>query len=166
MKKTLFLSIFICSFIRVASAQTTWIDYKVDEKISVKLPVQPKTIQGNVYATDKDSSMYIIAIIDFLKVTGVDSVAMAPMEPTPQFGDQLKTGMLSQMPGYTLGDVKIYKWHGHYTYKGEGSNAGKKLKTYVYMICWGNTMYSLMVIAPEKNPIKGKDDFFASLKAT
>ncbi|MDF2432537.1 MAG: hypothetical protein JWP44_2168, partial [Mucilaginibacter sp.] len=77
--------------------------------------------------------------------------------------DGLKTGMLSKMPGAALGDVKIDKWKGNYTYSVDGENAEKKLKLYAYMVIIGNKMYGLVVLVPNGKSSKGKDDFFNSL---
>jgi hypothetical protein len=165
MKKAFLLLFIIVLSTKLTKAQTDWINYKVDDKVSVQLPAQPQFKQGGQYVKDKDSSVYIVMAIDFVKVAGVDSVQLAPYEPTPEFANQLKTGILSKMSGSTLGDVKIGKWNGHYSYAMEGGNEAKKLKIYVNMVCWGNTMYALMNIVPEQNSTKGRDYFFASLKA-
>ena len=165
MKKAFLLLFVIALSTKLTKAQTDWINYKVDDRISVKLPAQPEFKQGGQFVKDKDSSVYIVMAIDFVKVAGVDSVQLGPYEPTPEFGNQLKSGMLGKMPGSTLGDVKIGKWNGHYSYTMEGGNETKKVRIYVNMVCWGNIMYALMNIVPEQNSTKGRDYFFASLKA-
>ena len=166
MMKKIFISlILILVTCTIVHAQTGWVDYKVDNRVSVKLPSQPQIKQGYPYAKDKDSSVYIVIAIDFVKATGIDSTQLLPLEGNPDFGNSLKTGMLGQMPGSTLGDVKIGKWNGHYTYKVDGGNESKKVKEFTYMIAWGNYMYSLIAIVPDGKSTQGKDDFFASVKA-
>lgn len=165
MKKALLIFIAIILLTKLANAQTNWIDYKIDNRVSVKMPEQPQFKNGGLSAKDKDSSVYIVVVVDFVKTAGVDSTQLAPYEPTPDFANGLKNGMLGKMPGATMGDVKIAKWNGHYCYTVEGGYADRKLKVYAYMVCWGSTMYGLMSIIPEQNSTTSKDDFFASLKA-
>ena len=164
MKKILFFAITALLAINTAHAQSGWINYKIDDKISVKLPGKPTEMQpGTNMITDKDSSVYLTTLVDFVKVANVDSAALAPYLSTQEFANGLKTGMLSKMPNSTLGDVKIDKWKGYYSYSVDGGNAEKNFKLYTYMVIIGSKMYGLMAIIPNGNDTKGKDDFFASL---
>jgi len=111
MKKIILLLMVSLSVITIAKAQNPWIVYKIDSKLSAKVPNQPKPVDENsVMSSDNDGAAYIITIADFEKLAGIDSVKLAPMENTPEFANSLRTGMLSKMPGYTLGDVKIGNW--------------------------------------------------------
>jgi hypothetical protein len=164
--KKIFLLLIAAILITISSqAQTAWIDYKIDNKLSVKLPVAPKVQDdGSAIAMDKDSLIYIITIVDFQKVAGIDSAALAPLLPEQEFADGIKTGILGKLPGFTMGAVKIGKLKDHYSYLMDGGNSVTKLKIYTYMIIIGDEAYSLTTLVPEKSGLKGKDDFFASVK--
>ncbi|HTI59740.1 hypothetical protein [Mucilaginibacter sp.] len=165
MKKTFLLITALLLTACLANAQSQWINYKIDDKVSANLPVQPtRADEHSVFAKGSDSVIYVVATVDFSKLEGhLDSAQLAEMAPTTEFTDELKAGMLSEMPGSTLGDVTAGKWHGYNTFTMEGGNAAGKLKLYVYMVIIGTNMYSLMVVSPEGRDTKGKDVFFASL---
>ena len=164
MKKALLFLITSLLAAQVASAQTGWIDYKIGDKLSVKLPEQPTRLNENgVYVRGSDSTVYIVATVDFFKAEGLDSAKIAAQAPTAEFANTLKTGMLGQMQGTTLGDVKIGKWKGYTSYTIEGGNATNQLKFYTFMVFIGTNVYSLMAWVPENHDNKEKDDYFNSL---
>ncbi|MFB9842267.1 hypothetical protein [Mucilaginibacter ginsenosidivorans] len=165
MKKSLLLFAALLFIACIATAQSQWVSYKIDDKLSANLPVQPtRADEHSVFVKGGDSIIYVVATVDFSKLEGhLDSAQLAEMAPTPEFTDELKAGMLSEMPGSTLGDVTPGKWNGYNTFSMEGGNAASKLKLYVYMVIIGTNMYSLMAIVPEGHETKGKDVFFASL---
>jgi hypothetical protein len=164
MKKKLFLLVAAIFLFTFTHAQGTWVNYKIDDKISVKLPSEPQQIQeGTTMTKDKDSVIYLTILVDFVKVAKIDSAGLAPYLATQQFADGLKTGMLSKMPGSTMDDVKIGKWKNYYSYTIEGGNAEKKLKLYTYMVIIGSKMYGLMCIVPVGIGPANKDNFFSSL---
>ncbi len=163
MKVFLFLIIVIFGA-RVAKAQNGWIDYRIDNKLSVKLPKEPTPIkESSVYVRDKDTTAYIISTFDCLKTADLDSVQLASSAPTVSFAENFKNGIVGKMPGTTLGQVNIGKWNGYTSYRIEGGNTSKKLKLYIFTVIIGTNLYSLMVISHDNyNPIV-KDSFFASL---
>jgi hypothetical protein len=163
MKKILLLLFTTILAVNLVHAQSDWINYKIDNKLSVKVPVQPNDMQGSQIATDKDNLVYVITVVDFVKVAGIDSATLAPMAPTQEFANSIKTGMLGQMPGFTLGDITIGKWHGLNCYHVEGENVERKVKTYSFMVIVGSQFYSLSTIVPYDKSNKPKDDFFDSL---
>ena len=86
-------------------------------------------------SSDNDGCAYIITIADFVKLAGLDSAKIAPMATTPDFANSLKTGMLSKMPGYNLGDVKIGSWKGYpYPLCRGVIPESKKIKIYAFMM--------------------------------
>jgi len=149
----------------VARAQSNWVNYKIDDKLSVKFPHQPAVLEEHsVYAKDGDSTLYMVASIDFAKIPQkLDSAQLAAVAPTMEFANEFKGGMLSQMPGSTLGDVTIGKWNGYTSYTMDGGNAANKQKLYTFMVLIGTKIYSLMAIMPENYSTSGKSSFFGSL---
>jgi hypothetical protein len=150
--------------VSLVHAQATWITYKIDSKLSIKMPSEPtKQTDYSVYARDADTTIYVVATIDMYKAEKLDSAQIATQAPTQEFADNFRTGMLSQMKGATLDPVKISKWKGYTCYTIDGEYGGNKLKLYSFMVLAGVNVYSLMVIMPDSHSPKKKDDFFNSL---
>ncbi|MES2109615.1 MAG: hypothetical protein V4577_12735 [Bacteroidota bacterium] len=165
MKKISLLWLTFIIALTAAKAQTGWVDYKFDNKLSVKLPVQPQKYGQNSHsASTKDSTVCIVTMIDLKAATHLDSAALVAMQPTAEFAAGLKASMLGQQPDVVLGDIKTDKWNGNYCYTIEGSNAAKKLKTYTFMVVVNNNLYALNCLVPEKVSTKNKEYFFTSLK--
>jgi len=164
MKKLCLLFITSIVLLNSSKAQTEWVSYKIDDKLSCRVPAQPTKLDANsVYVKSQDSSVYVIAMIDMLKLANLDSATVASQSPTTEFANNFKTGMLGQMPGSTLGDVVIGKWKGYTCYNINGGNTTSKLKIYTFMVFIGVKVYSLMSILPEGRNAKLKDDYFNSL---
>jgi len=165
MKKLCLLLFTAIIVLTAAHAQTGWVNYKFDSKLSVKLPAQPQKYgQNSQKASTKDSTQCIVTLIDLKASAQLDSAALVPLLPTAEFASALKGSLLGQREGFALGEVTIGKWNGHYSYTFEGTNATKKLKTYTFMVVIGNNLYALNCFVPDGNSIKDKDNFFASLK--
>lgn len=162
------LCLLFCSFILciiAVKAQSGWVDYKFDNKLSVKLPAQPHHYGQNSHsASAKDSTVCIVTLIDLKAATHLDSTVLVSMLPTAEFAAGLKASMLGQQADVVLGDIKTDKWNGNYSYTIEGTNAAKKLKTYTFMVVVNNNLYALNCLVPDGASTKNKDYFFTSLK--
>jgi hypothetical protein len=167
MKKIISLVILTFVIVTFALAQTTWVNHKADNRISVKLPNEPKEIiAGTFVSRDKDSITYIFTVVDFVAVAGIDSTALAPMQDSPEFASQLKTGITSSLPDVSIDDFKVSKWKGHSCYTTTGVNSKDKSKMYMFMVLVGNKLYSLSTVIPDGKSAAGRDEFFASLTLT
>jgi hypothetical protein len=164
MKKIPLVVIITFLIINFAHAQTGWIDYSIDNTLSVKLPVQPKILSKNtILAVAKDSLTCLVTKIDFLSTVQLDAGALAPLLPTQEFANEIRSTLLAQIPGFSLGEIKIGKWKNYYCYNIEGGNVKKKLKLYTFIVIIDTNMYSLTAIMPDTLSPGEKDDFFASL---
>jgi len=149
----------------VAKAQSGWIDYRIDNRLSVKLPKQPITLnEHSVYVKDQDTTIYVITTVDMLKTDGLDSSKLALVAPTTQFANQIKNSLQNEMKGSTLSDVTLDKWNGYTSYNIDGNNSSKKTKFYSLTVVIGTNLYGLMIIQHENHNNVNKDDFFGSLK--
>lgn len=164
MKKLFFLLLLTASMSITASAQTDWVKQNIDEKASVKFPNAPKTVpsgQNTVYVSKgKDSVGYIASMVDFKVVANLDSAALAPMKDKPEFASQLKTGMGSSMPSYTLSEPTIGKWNGYTTYSMTGTNTSGKDKMNIRIILVGSKMYSMSCVVPTAVTAKNDEMYF------
>jgi len=164
--KNIFLTLcFLVTLLIAANAQSDWVTYKIDDKLSVNVPSTPT--QGDEYsviATGADSLLCAIAKIDMKKVSGVDSAALAELAPTDYFKSIVKQGMQEKMKDYTFGDVKTGKWNNYFCYHIEAVNATRKVKSFFFMIIIGDCLYSISAVVHDGKSTQPKDQFFASLK--
>jgi hypothetical protein len=166
MKKIFALLIATLLTVTLVNAQDGWITHKADNRISVKFPSEPKeaaTAPGTFIATGKDSIAYVLTVVDFVQVAGIDSVALAPIKNTTEFTDQLKSGIKQSLPDVDFADFKIGTWKGFTSYTSSGVDSKKK-KYDMFMFIIGNKMYSLSTIMSDGLGTKNRDDFFASVE--
>ncbi|MBS1524925.1 MAG: hypothetical protein JST19_04710 [Bacteroidetes bacterium] len=142
-----------------AQAQTGWVDYKIDDKLSVKLPGQPEITGKGVTAHTKDSlSCFVYKIVE------IDSSALAKAISSPGFLDGLKGAMASSQTGLSLGEMKAAKWNGYNRYSVDGTNPSMKLKASFVFLIVGGRIYALGAMMPESHDINEKNIFFNTLK--
>ena len=160
------LIVAVLATITIANAQTGWISYKGDNRISVKFPAQPKELSpGSVMAQSSDSVVYVFTIVDFVQVANLDSAAIAPMKDSPEFAAQLKVGMKSSLPDVDFSDFKIGKWKGFTSYTSSGLDSKKK-KYDFFMFIIGSKLYSTSTISMDGKGTKNKEDYFNSITVT
>jgi hypothetical protein len=163
MKKIFTLVTVAVLMVTLAHAQTGWVDHKGDDRISVKFPVQPKEIaSGSFFAFDKDTTGYIFTIIDYMKVAGMDSVALDKEKDLPEFAVGMKTGYTKSNPDVKIDDFKVGKWKGFTCYTTSGVDS-KKRQWDMFIFIIGNKMYGLQTMRNEHSSPEGRDAFFNSV---
>lgn len=149
----------------LAYSQGNWITYKIDDKLSCKLPSEPvKNAGDNIMAKTADSVVCIITVIDLQKTVSIDSATLSNLAPQSDFIGEIKKAMASRMPGFALGDFKAAKWNNYYSYSMEGRNPGKNFRIYSFMVLIGTRIYSLSALLSQHTNPAPKDVFFASLR--
>ncbi|MDR3694072.1 hypothetical protein [Mucilaginibacter sp.] len=157
----LIVSLFIT--ISVVQAQDSWVTHKGDNRISLKFPNEPKELTpGSFIAVDKDSIAYVFTIVDFQVVANLDSVALAPMKNTPEFAEQMKTGMKQSLPDVDFPDFAIGTWKGFTSYTSTGFDSKKK-KYDLFMFIIGSKLYSVSTIASQGVSDSGHNSFVNSI---
>jgi len=163
MKKYYFLVVTIICSIIVAHAQTNWIDYKIDNRVSVKIPSQPKKIdEFNVMASDMSGSVYVLGAVDLAISDGTDSAKLVTLAPTAEYAKMMRTKLIESLPGFEMGDIKTGLWNQHNAYYLNGVYLATKGKVYMFLFIIGSKLYSLTAITPENSSGQAKEDFFAS----
>lgn len=159
MKKALLTLTVIIATFNFVCAQADWIAYKIDDKLSVKLPTQPTSTDHGVVAGSKDS------LICFASIIGeTDSASIAKIILTPDFSNGLKMAIAGTQKGLTLGDIKSGKWNGYYCYDVDGINTSKRLKASFFLIILGGRIYVLGAVMPDNHDINEKNIFFNTLE--
>lgn len=166
MKKLNYLLLFVLLLPLAVSAQTGWVTTKLDDRLSVKFPVEPqKTVKNgfNVYIyRAPDSLAYSATVIDFMVVANKDSAALAPVKDNPQFAEQLKMGMASSKPNYAFGDIKIGQWGTYTTYSVLATEKTNNNTLLMKMILIGSKMYSMSCRVPANLVTKNSDLYLSS----
>ena len=162
--KLIITSIFtLLTFVGIADAQSSWVTHVGDNRISIKFPSEPKELTpGSFMSFDADSVAYIFTIVDFVKVAGIDSVAMAPLKATPDFAGQIKKGITQSLPDVDLPDFKIGLWKGFTSYSSIGFDSKKK-KYDMFMFIIGNKLYSASTVTAPGVSKQGHDNFINSI---
>ena len=114
-------------------------------------------------AMQEDTIVCVITVLNFLKTSQLDSATFAQSVLTQPFAGEVRNGMLSQMQGFTLGDVKVGKWKNYTTYTMQGEQAAQKLADFTYMIVIGRYMYSISALIPQGKSTVLKDYLFNSI---
>ena len=163
MKKILTLVIAFLLTVTIVHAQQGWVSHKADSRITVKFPLEPKEIiPGTFVSKGSDSTTYVFTVVDFVAVAKIDSTALAPIKETPEFADQLKSGMSQSLPDVQLQDFEIGKWKGFTSYTTSGVDS-KKRNYDIFMFIIGNKLYSLSTIVNSNGDGKGTGEFFKSI---
>jgi hypothetical protein len=150
----------------ITQAQTNWINYKVDNKISVKFPSKPIQIsEETLLSANKDSTaMVSVSILDLAQTAQIDSAQLAKVKEDPAFVANLKDFMNSKSPYVKLEDFKIGKWNGYTNYTSMGVATDPRNKYhYVLMIIIGTKLYLFNAILSATANAEIKDDYFSSI---
>jgi hypothetical protein len=166
MKKILTLVIAFMLTVTIVHAQQGWVSHKIDNRITIKFPVEPKEIIPGTFASKgSDSLAYVLTVVDFVKVANIDSAALAPVKETPEFASQLKSGMSQSLPDVQFQDFELGKWKGFTSYTTSGVDSKKK-KYDIFMFIIGTKLYSLSTIMESNGNSKGTGEFFKSVILT
>lgn len=153
-----------------AKAQTNWITKKLDDKLSVKFPIEPETVTKNgvesYLSKGNDSIKYSSTIIDYKLVANLDSATLAPVKDTKAFADQLRMGTASAKTNYTFGPITIGKWNTYTTYSLSATENTTKSTLIMRMILIGSKMYTLACLVPLNAVTQNNEVFFSSLEMT
>ncbi len=163
--KKFYLLLFTCFItVNMAFGQSNWINYKIDNRVSLKLPSQPQTIDAtNVMATDSNHLAYVVGVVDLVKTDGTDSAKLASIATTPEYIKVFRDNLVGAMPGFDMGEVKLGTWHNHTSYTLEGVYTRNNAKVYMLLFIIGSNLYSITALVPENQSPKGKDDLLASI---
>ena len=168
MKRTYYLLLFVLILSASAKAQTAWTTTKLDDKMSVKFPSEPKkTTVNNIdtYAVmGKDSIGYVAVMIDFNVIAHMDEATLAGLKDSQEFADQFKTGFVSSRPEFNIGDITIGKWKGNTMYTMSGLNKNNKTMMSAQTVIIGTKMYMQSCVLPANTGAADKEKFFSSLE--
>lgn len=165
MKKIFTLFVAITVFAITANAQTAWVKQKLDDKLAVKFPKAPESLNDGMILRfkDSDSSAYTATNTD-LAPMGLDSATLATMAPSEEFAEGFKGNFIAQIPGLEISKLDISTWKDNTCYNFEGDIAEKKLHLTFKCIFIGSKLYTFVVAQDDKGNTKNKEAFFESIE--
>ncbi len=165
MKKICNLLFFMLILSAAAKAQTDWVTKKIDEKLSIKFPIEPQRNSNNVYLVKgKDSVSYSAGMVDMKVMANLDSATLATMKDTQKFADAMLAGIASKKANYTFGAVTIGKWKTFTTHNVSAVENNNKSKLMVQIIFIGSRLYSLSCNIPDSLVTRNNEVFFDSVE--
>jgi hypothetical protein len=150
----------------IAQAQTNWINYKVDNKISVKFPSKPTQMSHDILiSSNKDSTAeFTMSMIDIAKIAHIDSAGIAKNLGNPDIMKNMADFINEQHRYSKLKDFKIGNWNGFTTYTSMAVGANPRNKYYnILMLFIGTKMYTFEVVLAATADSNIKDDYFSSI---
>jgi hypothetical protein len=164
MKKSL-LSIYLLTFIVLAAnAQKTWITKKINDKVSIKFPSEPKEVNpGSFVATTEDKgTACIFSTIDPASF-GLDSASFASISKTEDFTKNYKNGIKQSLPDFDLTDIKIGNWNNLTSYTLNGVNPqGRKIDYFIFVM--NNKIYIMVTRRAAGINTTDMNTYFASVE--
>lgn len=160
-KSILLLFVAFASF--TVKAQEGWFKQKIDEKVTVNFPFEPKKINEMNYGINKDGVIYLVTFIDILKSTGMKKEDFDAGVSTQQFADEFASGLIGTMSGYTFGTTKITTAKDYPAYQMSGRNEEKKTNVYLNIVFINGIAYSISCYVPDGKEIKFKDIFLSNI---
>lgn len=167
MKKVpVLIAILVCALFSV-HAQTGWVTFKVDSKVSIKFPADPSLLDANTYCVidSGKKKAFLFTAIDFVKAGGIDSLTLLKQKNTPEFVAKLKTTMEQALTGVNLTDFAIGKWKGYTSYHASGLD-DKKKRYDIFIFIIGDVGYCLSTVTKDGVPLDDRDKFFSSVILT
>ncbi|MEO6149661.1 MAG: hypothetical protein ABIP28_05845 [Mucilaginibacter sp.] len=147
-------------------AQSVWITRKIDNKLSLKFPEEPKEIKpGSFLASSADKgTLFVFSIID-TKQIGYDSVEFESVKVTDSFLKNFKSGIKQSLSGFEIDDIKTDQWHNLTTYIITGVNPqGTKIDYLAIVI--GAKIYALVTRRNKGIGTEDRDIYFKSVEYT
>lgn len=168
MKKVL---LFVVAIIAINNlfAQSEWVRFKMDDRVSVLMPTTPKKGESEnpeMYSLiSKDSSSFTLMKLDF-ESYGLDSAALTAQVETEAFKDQFTNGFMQELEDSKMDSFTVGKLGNYVTYNlavNYKSKTGDTAKTFTYCVFVGSKLYGF-IYASAAAMQEDKQKFFDSVK--
>lgn len=145
-------------------AQEGWIKQKIDQKVTVGFPVQPRQLnEASVGIRDKDDVTFIVTKLDLASLTKVTVEKFHQDVVTQDYADEFLEGMAPTMPKFKFSPIKIVKLKGLSCYQVVGRDEESKSTIFMNIYFLNGISYSLASIQPDGKPDKNRSIFLTNL---
>ena len=157
-RATLLLLIGVVSL--CANAQEKWFNQKINEKVSISFPLEPKKLtESNYGVRDKDDMTFLVSFVDLIKITNMSLEEFNTSVATTKFADEFMAGLTPKLPKFTFSPHKITTVKGYTTYQVSGRAEDLKTSIYMNIVFVDGISYSLTSLVPDGKNSKNKDKF-------
>ncbi|MFD0940989.1 hypothetical protein [Pedobacter boryungensis] len=154
LKKSILLLFVVVSSIQV-NAQKDWFKQKINDKVSVNFPIEPKKINEQSYGVrDQDNVVYLVSVVDLLKTTGLSLEDFNAGVVKQTFADEFMEGLMPTMAKYTFKPAKIIAVKGNTAYSVFGRDDVNKNTLYMNIVFVDGIAYSITSILPDGKDFK------------
>lgn len=162
MLKTSTLVLFLVVASICTNAQEKWFSQKISDKVSVNFPGEPKKLSESSYGVNaKDSTVYVVSIVDLLKATGMDAATFNTNVVTQEFADGFMEGLAPTMPKFAFKTANIIKVKGLPAYEIIGRSDENKKTIYMTAVFVDGIAHTLACLIADGKDTKNKDRFIA-----
>jgi len=159
LKKSILFLFIVVSSIQV-NAQKDWFKQKINDKVSVNFPVEPKKLTLNNYGVRAaDDVIFLVSNVDLLAATGLSLEEFNKGVITQQFADEFMGGLTPKLPKYTFKSAKIGTLKGNPVYAVSGRDDVNKNTMYMNIVFVDGTSYSITSIVPDGKDLKNTNIF-------
>jgi hypothetical protein len=164
MLKTSTLVLFLALASICAKAQDKWFILKLNDKVSVSFPFEPKKFSENNFGVRaEDETAYLVSFVDLLSITQMTKEVFNENVVTPKFADEFMEGLKPKLAKFTFGPHKVTTVKGLPTYQVAGRSEELKTNIYMNIIFVDGTSYSITSLVPDGKPTKNKDKFLTEI---
>jgi hypothetical protein len=162
MLKTSTLVLFLTIVSICANAQEKWFSQKVSDKVTVNFPGEPKKLSDVSYGYNaKDSTVFVVSIVDLLKATGMDLATFNSNVETQEFADGFMEGLTPTMARFSFRTAKIIKIKNLPAYEIVGRADDLKKTIYMNVVFVDGVAHTLACLIGDGKDTKNKDKFIA-----
>ncbi len=156
----LFLS-FISTYV---NAQEGWFKQKINEKVTVNFPIEPKKLNEQSYGfKDNDGVVFVVSSVDLLKATGMALDDFNTQVKTQEFADEFMSGLTPTMSKFTFMSAKITTVKGSTAYYVTGRDETNKTTIYMNIVFVDGTGHSITSMVPDGKSTKNTDLFLTNI---
>jgi hypothetical protein len=140
-------------------AQEQWFLQKINDKVSINFPAEPKKINEQNIGINKDDVIYLVTFIDLLKATGMTLEDFNSKIGAQEFADEFMSGLTPTMPKFKFGSAKINNVKGYTAYLVQGRDEETKKAVHMNIVFIDGTAYSITSIIEDGKDPRNKDKF-------
>ncbi|WP_410220823.1 hypothetical protein [Pedobacter sp.] len=154
--------VFLC-LSSITYAQDGWFKQKINNKITVSFPTEPKKLNETSYALNQDNIIYAAYFVDLLKVTSLSLETFNKSIISQEYADEFLKGLAPSFPKYVFEKPKIYNFQNCTSYAIYGKNSADKLTIQMNIVFVDGIAYTAGCILPDNKESKLKDLFLANI---
>ncbi|RZK52392.1 MAG: hypothetical protein EOO91_19420 [Pedobacter sp.] len=158
------LILFLSSVSIYVNAQEGWFKQKINEKVTVNFPIEPKKLSdSNFGIKDKDDVIFLVSFVDLLTATGLSLDEFNKNIVLQSFADEFMAGLVPNLPKYVFKQANITTLKGYTTYSATGRDDTNKSTIYMNICFVNGISYSITSIVPDGKSTQNTNIFLNNI---